>query len=319
MPRLRRIDYPGAWHHVMSRGARKEPIFRDPEHCALFLEHLGKVVGRFGLEVHAYALMPNHFHLLVRSVRGNISDCMKHLLAPYTQALNLKHDWDGPVFRGRFKNQVVSESEHLRIVIAYIHLNPVRARLVASPESALWSSYTTYIGLSHKPEWLTTETILSLYVTVENLVAETTGYRTGELEWPSDFDLKKGIFRAWAPEIPRTPEQKEAWKQRQLEHVQYAHSVVTGLLWEEVKVRSRGPGGNPSRRLAVWMLATWTDLTHTEIGRALGASANQVALTLHFIRKERYGEPLSRWIPRAKFWLEDNDQDSKPNDTGKQS
>ena len=103
----------------MNRGARREPTFRDPDHCGLFLEHLGRVVKRFGLEIHAYVLMPNHFHLLVRSVRGNISESMKQLLGPYSQALNQKHGWDGPVFRGRFKNQLVSESEHLRVVIPY--------------------------------------------------------------------------------------------------------------------------------------------------------------------------------------------------------
>ena len=120
----------------MNRGARREPAFTDADHCIVFLDLLGEVVRRFELEVHAYALMPNHFHLLVRSVRGNLSRCMQQLLGRYTQALNLKHGWAGPVFRGRFKNQVVSESEHLQIVVPYIHLNPVQAGLVPAPHMA---------------------------------------------------------------------------------------------------------------------------------------------------------------------------------------
>ena len=306
MPRMRRKDYPGAWHHVMNRGARSEPTFRDPDHCSLFLEHLGRVVDRFGLEVHAYVLMPNHFHLLVRSVRGNISDCIKHLLGPYTQALNREHGWDGPVFRGRFRNQVVSESEHLRVVIPYIHLNPVRARLVNTPQSAPWSSYSAYIGETRKPEWLTTETVLSLYETLDNMVAETMGYHSGELCWPSDFDLGKGVFKSWSPEIPWTQDEKATWKQRQLEHVQYVFRVVTDLEWDCVRSNKRGRSGNPARRLAVWLLAHWTDLTHKEIGEAVSAGPNQVALMLHTIRKGTYGSPLANWMRRATFWLDDN-------------
>ena len=86
----------------------------------MFLDRTGEVVDRYGLEVHAYALMPNHFHLLVRSVQGNLSRCMQKLLGPYTQELNQRHGWDGPVFRGRFRNQVVSHSEHLQVLVPYI-------------------------------------------------------------------------------------------------------------------------------------------------------------------------------------------------------
>ena len=283
----------------------------------MFLEHLGRVVKRFGLEIHAYVLMPNHFHLLVRSVRGNISESMKQLLGPYSQALNQKHGWDGPVFRGRFKNQLVSESEHLRVVIPYIHLNPVRGRLVAAPRFAMWSSYTAYVGETEKPEWLTTDAVMSLYHTVENLVAETRGFHTGELKWPSDFDLRKGMFRSWSPDVPRTPAEKATFKQRQLRHVQYVHSVVTNLDWDAVKLTVRGRSGNPGRRLAVWLLTTWTDLTHREVGEAVGASANQVALVLHSLRKERFGPQMKKWMRRAEFWLaEDRPQPGKTTANG---
>ena len=297
----------------MNRGARREPTFRDPHHCSMFLEHLGRIVLRFGLEVHAYVLMPNHFHLLVRSVRGNLSLCMKHLLSHYTQELNQKHGWDGPVFRGRFNNQLVSESEHLRVVIPYIHLNPVRARLVTSPEFALWSSYTAYCGVSEKPEWLTMNTVMSLYGSVDNLEAETRGYRTGALPWPSDFDLRKGIFRSWSPEIPRTADEKVAWRHAQTEHVRHVCEAITGVSWDETRTVRRGRGGNPARRLAVWLLATRTEMTHKEIAAVIGGAANHVTLTLHFIRKGRFGSPLREWIEQTKLWPED--AEDRPNGT----
>lgn len=291
----------------MNRGARREPTFRDPLHCDIFFEHLAKVVTRFGLEVHAYVLMPNHFHLLVRSIRGNLSDCMKHLLGPYTQQLNKKYDWDGPVFRGRFRSQVVSESQHLSVLIPYIHLNPVRAGLVSTPDDALWTSYNNYVGSSVTPEWLTTSTVLSLYESVDNLVAETMGYKTGELSWPSDFDLERGIFHAWSPDIPVTPEQKKIWKKEQVRIIKHVHWFVTDLPWSSVRPRTQGRSGNPARRLAVWLLATRTDLTHKEIAKVIGGDTNQVALTLHILRKEKFGEPLKLWMQQADIWLAENE------------
>src|SRR4051812_16842847 len=99
MARRPRIDAPGCWHHVMHRGARRAPIFRDDEDCLLFLKGLEEAVDHHGLEVHAYALMPNHFHLLVRSPLGNLSKAMKHVTATFTLRANRRHRWDGPVFR----------------------------------------------------------------------------------------------------------------------------------------------------------------------------------------------------------------------------
>lgn len=102
MPRKPRVDFPGAWHHVMHRGARRAPIFRTDRDVLRFLRVLDETVSQFLIEVHAYALMPNHYHLLVRSVHGNLSPAMRHLNANYTQKANRVHRWDGPLFRGRF-------------------------------------------------------------------------------------------------------------------------------------------------------------------------------------------------------------------------
>jgi len=230
---------------------------------------------------------------------------MKDLLGPYTQLLNMRYGWDGPVFRGRFRNQVVSESEHLRVLLPYIHLNPVRARLAMTPDQALWTSYEAYTGQVPKPDWLTTGTVLSLYEGVDNLIAETLGYHTGELKWPSNFDLERGIFQAWSPEIPRTPAQKLAWKERQLQTVRYVHWVITDQPWEVVTVRGVGRKSNPARRFAAWLFATRTDFTHKEIGVEIGGNSNQVATLLNRLRKGRHGDPLEVWMLRADTWMEE--------------
>jgi len=135
MPRVKREDYEGAWHHVMKRGVRRGKVFLSDGDCWKFLEIVGEAVDDLGLEVHAFSLMPNHYHLLVRSAAGSLSRCMRHINGVYTQWLNRKQRWEGPVFRGRFKNQLVENEEYLRFLVAYIHLNPLRAHLVTRLDS----------------------------------------------------------------------------------------------------------------------------------------------------------------------------------------
>jgi REP element-mobilizing transposase RayT len=108
MARSPRFDFPGAWHHVMNRGARRTPVFRADEHCYLFYSILEETITNFEIEVHAFSLMPNHYHLLIRSRHGNLSDSMQYLSGTYTRKVNLLRRWDGPIFRGRFKEQFTS-------------------------------------------------------------------------------------------------------------------------------------------------------------------------------------------------------------------
>ena len=108
MPRKPREDWPGAWQHVMNRGRNRDIIFRDDEDADVFLYLIGEMCSIYEVEVHAYSLMPNHYHLLVRSVHGNLSDAMQYLGATYTQKYNARHGGEGGLFRGRFKSQAIN-------------------------------------------------------------------------------------------------------------------------------------------------------------------------------------------------------------------
>ena len=154
MSRPLRIYFEGAWYHVMNRGVNKNEIFFKDTHRYEFLNLLGKTKEIYGIEIHAYCLMSNHYHLIIRTPRGNISQAMKYLNSTFAQYVNLTMHRDGPLFRGRFKAIVVNADEYLVRLSRYIHLNPLEAKMVTSLLKFRWSSYLSYIGRAKSEEWL---------------------------------------------------------------------------------------------------------------------------------------------------------------------
>jgi REP element-mobilizing transposase RayT len=163
MPRPRREDYEGAWQHVMNRGIDRASIFRSDADRTIFLDCLGAAVSRYALQVHGYCLMGNHFHLLILSERGALSDGMRFLSGRFTQRINYRDGRDGPLFRGRYSSVLVESDAHLVRVSRYIHRNPVEAGLVLAPEDWPWSSAGAYLGSSKGPGWLRTDAIMEMF------------------------------------------------------------------------------------------------------------------------------------------------------------
>lgn len=147
----------------MNRGANHQNIFNADNQRYYFLYLLSEAADMFNLEVHAYCLMGNHYHLLVRTPDANLSRAMQHINGAYTQAFNRDEVRDGPLFRGRYKSILVDDDGYQLIVSRYIHLNPVEANLVDKAEEYHWSSYKDYIGHREKPEWLFTNNILNQF------------------------------------------------------------------------------------------------------------------------------------------------------------
>jgi REP-associated tyrosine transposase len=166
VPRPLRIEYAGAIYHVMNRGDHRDDIFGDDEDRQRFLSTLGQACQKTEWQVHAYCLMRNHFHLVIETPQPNLVAGMKWLLGVYTKRYNIRHKLCGHLFAGRYKALHVdgSGTGYLRTVCDYVHLNPVRARLVkakAPLESFEWSSYGAYIGApGWRPEWLRVDRLL---------------------------------------------------------------------------------------------------------------------------------------------------------------
>ncbi len=163
MTRPLRIQFEGAWYHVMNRGSCREPIFRSDRQRQLFLELLAELVKMHKIEIHAYCLMDNHYHLLVRTLLPNISKAMQYLSSLYTVRYNKLEGTDGPLFRGRFKSKLVDSESYGLHLVRYIHLNPLAAGMVNDIESYRWSSYRAYLGLVEKPVWLTLSDTLKYF------------------------------------------------------------------------------------------------------------------------------------------------------------
>ena len=165
MARKLRIQFPGAIYHAMSRGDRREDIFRDDLDREAFLQTLEDVCAKTGWHVHAFCLMPNHFHLVVQPPQPNLVAGMKWFLGTYTARFNRRHKLNGHVFAGRYKSLIVGGSGgYLRTVCDYVHLNPVRAKLI-SPDAALrsyrWSSLPSiFLPSDQRPAWLRVDRLL---------------------------------------------------------------------------------------------------------------------------------------------------------------
>ena len=149
MPRRARLDVPGALHHIMVRGIDKTKIFRDDEDKSRFLERLGQNVEDGNSSVYAWVLMDNHVHILFKSGKDGISTVMRKLLTWYAQYFNRRHRRTGHLFENRYKSILCDEDNYLLALIRYIHLNPVRAKLVATLEQLdryRWSGHRSIIG-----------------------------------------------------------------------------------------------------------------------------------------------------------------------------
>ncbi|MBI4327935.1 MAG: transposase [Chloroflexi bacterium] len=150
MPRQLRIQYEGAFYHVMNRGDHREAIFKDDSDRERFLVTLAEACAKTGWQIHAYCLMNNHFHLVLETPHANLVEGMKWFLGTYTNRFNRRHKLFGHLFGGRYKSLLVDghQEGYFKAACEYVHLNPVRAKLL-KPEQPLreyrWSSFSDYL------------------------------------------------------------------------------------------------------------------------------------------------------------------------------
>jgi len=165
MARPLRIEFEGAIYHVTSRGNGRQKIVTQAEDWARLRDQLARTVERFQWELLAYALMPNHLHLFVRTPQPNLSRGMQHLLSSYANWFSRRRQRPGHLFQGRFKAELVETESYFWEVSRYVHLNPVRTRrpLVDHPKDWPWSSYPGYHDARRRVDWVSYQSVLSAW------------------------------------------------------------------------------------------------------------------------------------------------------------
>jgi len=154
MPRLARLDAPGLLQHVMARGIERRDIFKDDKDRKAFLERLATVLEETQTQCYAWALIPNHFHLLLRTGLIPLSKVMRRLMTGYAVTFNKRHKRSGHLFQNRYKSVVCEEDPYLLELIRYIHLNPLRASVVKDLmelDKYPWCGHSAILGKRKNP------------------------------------------------------------------------------------------------------------------------------------------------------------------------
>lgn len=163
MARRPRVEYPGAFYHVITRGNQRQRIFYDDQDPNKYLSLLRALKETFDFRLHAYVLMLNHVHLLVETSEIPLSRIMQRLGSAYTQYFNRRHQLMGHLFQGRYKAILCDKDSYLLELTRYLHLNPVRVKAVKDPREYRWSSYGAYLGRERGHDWVDSTEVLKQF------------------------------------------------------------------------------------------------------------------------------------------------------------
>ena len=163
MARRHRIRFQGAIYHITMRGVRKTPIFTDDVDRQRFLKILATAIKKYGCICYAYCLMGNHYHLVIRTPRDNISLFMQYLDGEYGKYFNRRHHHTGHVYEGRYDGPLIDNGVYLGNAIAYVARNPVEAGLVKDAADWQWSSYRATVGKCACPGFLNTDWLSDVF------------------------------------------------------------------------------------------------------------------------------------------------------------
>lgn len=192
MPRKSRIDAPGALHHIIARGIERRKIFQDDHDRNNFLDRLGGILTETQTRCYAWAVIPNHFHLLLRTGSTPIATVMRRLLTGYAGSFNRRHRRYGHLFQNRYKSLLCQEDTYFLELVRYLHLNPLRANLVQDLKQLDTSPYAGHSVLMGKRKnvWQDTGYVLQWFNKRKTLARRR--YR--------DF-VKKGIAAGKRPDL----------------------------------------------------------------------------------------------------------------------
>ncbi len=285
MGRPLRIEYPGAVYHVTSRGNERKSIFLSDEDRKAFFDILAEYHDRYGILIHGYILMDNHYHLIVETPEGNLLKVMHGINSRYTAYFNRAYRRSGHLFQGRYKAILVDKDIYLVELSRYIHLNPVRAGMAGKPEQYAWSSYRGYIGKGKAETWVEHAWILGQFgkdskEAQRNYKKYVEKDMTGEE--PSPFETLWGQVILGGDEFRKKiqgilkgkPLNREIIERKRLTSAatpkEIIRAVANGFAAEEDEITRPGKRGNIARMAALHLVQRYSGLKNEEIGKLFG-------------------------------------------------
>jgi REP element-mobilizing transposase RayT len=286
MARPLRVEYPGAFYHVMSRGNSREKLYTGTRDYEKFLQYLEKAAERFALIIHTYCLMGNHYHLLVETPQPNLSVTMQWLNVSYATYFNRNQDRSGHLFQGRFKAILIDVDAYLKHLSRYIHLNPVRAGIINAPGQYRWSSYPSFIGEQLSPKFLMTDLLLGNFGSNKNEARKNyqefvEGVDIKAVKNPSKklaggFILGDTDFVNWVKDnfLSKREDEKEIPQLKKLKPRVTPEIIVEQVSKvfkiEVAKIRKKGLKRNKAREVAIYLTRELSRLSCKDLGIFFG-------------------------------------------------
>ena len=294
MTRPLRIEYPGAFYHVINRGHRQEPIVRDSRDRERFLHDLERMAGQFHVLIHGYCLMTNHYHVILETPAGNLSRAVQWLNVSYATYFNRRHECVGHLFQGRFKAILVDAGTYLEALSRYVHLNPVRAGLASRAGDYEWSSCRYFVGAGRIPPWLEVDRILAGFGRTKRVAQRRYAAYLSEPEATNPFDEVVGgsllgakPFLQWVKDTflsarradPEIPDLKILAPRPSWEAI--VRAVTEALRVSRVQILTRGRKRNHARDIAIYLSRELSGLSCQELGRHFGGLSGAAITMRH--------------------------------------
>ena len=321
MARFLRIEYAGAFYHVLNRGQRREPIVQDGQDCERFVSDLSKLAQQYAVLIHGYCLMTNHYHLIIETPHANLSQAVQWLNVAYATYYNRRHHLCGHLFQGRFKAILLDGGPYLEAVSRYIHLNPVRAGIIADARRYAWSSCRYFVGADRVPDWLQTHQILGRFAPTVKAAQRRYGEYLAEPAGDPFVDVVAGsilgspTFTEWVkntflsrrsadPEIPA------------LQVLQTRPSVprivqAVAQYYDVAPETILAPGGkrNHRRDVAIFLTREFSGLRCRDLGRYFGGIGGPaVTMRCREVRRRAAKDrQLAKDLDRLRHTLQNNE------------
>ena len=301
MPRKLRIEYEGAFYHIISRGNTRSRIFKKDSDRSKFLEYLNQIHIKYGVIIHAFCLMGNHYHLLMETPKANLIKAMHKLNTSYTNYYNYHNNRIGHLFSGRYRAILVEKENYAMVLSSYIHLNPVRAGFIniENISDYPWCSYKYYVKSCEKPTFFETDLIINLCGGIKNY------QKYVQTQFKKDFkpekDIKANIilgskdFFEWVRQKSLTHDWIKTDDKKALNEF-YNYKIINSenniFKIKNVFTDNYSELTNSyKRKIIIYLLKKYTEMTLKEIGKEFEISVSAVSIGVKRFKKELLLKP----------------------------